>query len=79
MEATGRTWRTRHEAQRVTRLGAGQAEAGGLLGPATRRTVHAVAEFTAAALRLGAGEVHIVATSAVREALPCGRRGGRMS
>jgi exopolyphosphatase / guanosine-5'-triphosphate,3'-diphosphate pyrophosphatase len=68
VEAAGQTWRPLHQAQRVTRLGAGQAAAGRLLDDPMRRTVDTVAEFTAAALRLGAGAVHIVATSAVREA-----------
>ena len=54
--------------QRVTRLGEGLA-ASGRLGPAPMaRTAAAVGEYSERARRRGAGQIHIVATSAVREA-----------
>jgi exopolyphosphatase/guanosine-5'-triphosphate,3'-diphosphate pyrophosphatase len=68
VEANGQDWWPLYQAQRVTRLGEGQAAAGRLLDDPMRRTVDTVAEFIAAAERLGAPEVHVVATSAVREA-----------
>jgi exopolyphosphatase/guanosine-5'-triphosphate,3'-diphosphate pyrophosphatase len=68
VELHDRGWRTLHEAQRVTRLGEGQAAAGKLVSRAMERTVRAVAELVAAATDLGAADVRIVATSAVREA-----------
>jgi exopolyphosphatase/guanosine-5'-triphosphate,3'-diphosphate pyrophosphatase len=68
VEAAGDRWRTLHQAQRVTRLGEGQAAAGRLLPEPMRRTAAAVTEFAQAARRLGATRVRIVATSAVREA-----------
>jgi exopolyphosphatase / guanosine-5'-triphosphate,3'-diphosphate pyrophosphatase len=68
VQADGLDWRTLHHAQQVTRLGEGQAGAGRLLDHPVRRTLDTVVEFIAAARRLGALEVHVVATSAVREA-----------
>jgi exopolyphosphatase/guanosine-5'-triphosphate,3'-diphosphate pyrophosphatase len=68
VEAEDREWRPLHESQRVTRLGEGQAEAGRLLEAPMRRTVDTVSEFIAAARGLGASEIRVVATSAVREA-----------
>jgi exopolyphosphatase/guanosine-5'-triphosphate,3'-diphosphate pyrophosphatase len=68
VEAEGREWRPLHQSQRVTRLGEGQAEAGRLLEAPMRRTVDTVSEFIAAARGLGASEIRVVATSAVREA-----------
>jgi exopolyphosphatase / guanosine-5'-triphosphate,3'-diphosphate pyrophosphatase len=68
VEAQGTRWRSLYEAQRVTRLGEGQWAAGRLLDEPIRRTVGAVAEFIAAAEALDAGEVQVVATSAVRDA-----------
>jgi exopolyphosphatase / guanosine-5'-triphosphate,3'-diphosphate pyrophosphatase len=68
VEANGRDWRSLYQAQRVTRLGEGQSRAGRLLDGPMRRTVDTVAEFIAVALRLGALDVHVVATSAVRTA-----------
>ncbi|HSE03640.1 MAG TPA: Ppx/GppA phosphatase family protein [Methylomirabilota bacterium] len=68
VEAVEGTWRPLHQAQRVTRLGEGQAAAGRLLPEPMRRTAAAVAEFAQAARGLGAARVRIVATSAVREA-----------
>jgi len=68
VEAEGGTWRSLHQSQRVTRLGEGQADAGRLLEAPMRRTVDTVSEFIASARGLGASEIHVVATSAVREA-----------
>jgi len=68
VEAEGREWRPLHQSQRVTRLGEGQAGAGRLLEAPMRRTVDTVSEFIAAARGLGASEIRVVATSAVREA-----------
>lgn len=65
--APGR-WRPVERAQRVTRLGEGQATRGPL-GPAPMaRTRDAVAAFVRRAEALGAARVRIAATSAVREA-----------
>jgi exopolyphosphatase/guanosine-5'-triphosphate,3'-diphosphate pyrophosphatase len=61
-------WRTLDHAQTVTRLGERLAAAGGLAEAAMKRTADAVATFCARAESLGAEEVLIVATSAVREA-----------
>lgn len=61
-------WRTLDHAQTVTRLGERLAAAGGLAEAAMKRTADAVATFCAQAESLGAEEVLIVATSAVREA-----------
>lgn len=68
VESTGGAYRTLHQAQRVTRLGEGQAAAGRLLPEPMRRTAAVVAEFCGAARGWGAEAVRIVATSAVREA-----------
>jgi len=68
VEAEGREWRPLHQSQRVTRLGEGQAETGRLLEAPMQRTVDTVSEFIAAARGLGASEIRVVATSAVREA-----------
>lgn len=68
VEAEGVRWRPLRQAQRVTRLGEGQGAAGRLLEAPMRRTLETVVEFVAAARDLGAGDVRLVATSAVREA-----------
>jgi exopolyphosphatase/guanosine-5'-triphosphate,3'-diphosphate pyrophosphatase len=68
VDAVGPTWRPVSEAQRVTRLGEGQAGAGRLLDGPMRRTVDATAELAGQARRLGATAIRVVATSAVREA-----------
>ncbi len=68
VEAEGVRWRPLRQAQRVTRLGEGQRAAGRLLEAPMRRTVETVAEFVAEARGLGAADVRVVATSAVREA-----------
>ncbi len=69
VDASGGAWRALHQAQRVTRLGEGQAAAGRLLPEPMRRTAAAVVEFSRAARGLGATRIRIVATSAVREAV----------
>ncbi|HET9925330.1 MAG TPA: hypothetical protein VFS98_14545, partial [Methylomirabilota bacterium] len=69
VDVAGGAWRVLHQAQRVTRLGEGQAAAGRLLPEAMRRTAAAVAEFARAARGFGATRIRIVATSAVREAV----------
>jgi exopolyphosphatase / guanosine-5'-triphosphate,3'-diphosphate pyrophosphatase len=68
IETEQRGWRSLYAAQRVTRLGEGQSAAGRLLEGPMLRTVDTVAEFVAEAERWGAREVHVVATSAVRQA-----------
>jgi exopolyphosphatase/guanosine-5'-triphosphate,3'-diphosphate pyrophosphatase len=68
VETEAGSWRSLHEAQRVTRLGQGQQATGGLLPGPMERTAATVAEFVRAAEGLGAAEIRIVATSAVREA-----------
>lgn len=68
VEASGSEWRALYEDQRVTRLGEGQAPAGVLQPMPMTRTIAAVGEFLQAAQDLGAADVRIVATSAVREA-----------
>jgi exopolyphosphatase/guanosine-5'-triphosphate,3'-diphosphate pyrophosphatase len=69
VEAHGRAWRPLGQGQRVTRLGEGQARAGRrLLEEPVRRTLETVVGFVEDARRLGAEEVRVVATSAVREA-----------
>lgn len=68
VEARPPEWRPLLETQRVTRLGEGQAAVGSLGDAAMRRTTHVVAEFVEQARALGAAEIRIVATSAVREA-----------
>jgi exopolyphosphatase/guanosine-5'-triphosphate,3'-diphosphate pyrophosphatase len=67
-EVEGAGWRLLERAQRVTRLGEGQA-AGDALQPAPMaRTLETVAEFVRRAEARGAPRVRIAATSAVREA-----------
>jgi exopolyphosphatase/guanosine-5'-triphosphate,3'-diphosphate pyrophosphatase len=68
VEARGIDWRPLLEAQRITRLGERQSAAGALLAPAMARTVEAVADFARQARALGVEHIHVVATSAVREA-----------
>jgi exopolyphosphatase/guanosine-5'-triphosphate,3'-diphosphate pyrophosphatase len=67
VEGTG-DWRAVDQAQRVTRLGEGLAASGRLGEAPMARTAAAVAEYAERARRLGAGDVRVVATSAVREA-----------
>jgi exopolyphosphatase/guanosine-5'-triphosphate,3'-diphosphate pyrophosphatase len=62
------TWRIAHQDQTITRLGEGLARAG-ILGEAPMaRTLAAVSDYVERATYLGAGDIRIVATSAVREA-----------
>jgi exopolyphosphatase / guanosine-5'-triphosphate,3'-diphosphate pyrophosphatase len=62
------SWQTLDHDQRVTRLGQGLADAGRLGDAPMARTADVVAEYAGRARRLGADEVIVVATSAVREA-----------
>jgi exopolyphosphatase/guanosine-5'-triphosphate,3'-diphosphate pyrophosphatase len=68
VEARGADWRPLYEAQRVTRLGEGQSASGTLGAAAMARTADVVAKFAQEARALGAADIHVVATSAVREA-----------
>src|SRR3989441_3208089 len=65
--ATGQ-WRVIDQDQRITRLGEGLAARGRLGETPMARTGAVVAEYIDRALRVGASETHIIATSAVREA-----------
>jgi exopolyphosphatase/guanosine-5'-triphosphate,3'-diphosphate pyrophosphatase len=62
-------WLVIDQDQRVTRLGEGLAAAGRLGEAPMARTGAAVHEYAERARRLGAAEVRVVATSAVREAV----------
>jgi exopolyphosphatase/guanosine-5'-triphosphate,3'-diphosphate pyrophosphatase len=66
------TWRVADQDQTVTRLGEGLARSGALSEAAMARTLTVVHGYVERARRLGAREIHIVATSAVRES-PNGR------
>jgi exopolyphosphatase / guanosine-5'-triphosphate,3'-diphosphate pyrophosphatase len=68
-EVEGGTWRAVEQAQRVTRLGEGQAGSSRLQEAPIARTLAVVTEYAALAERLYASPVRIVATSAVREAV----------
>ncbi|HEX9420590.1 MAG TPA: Ppx/GppA phosphatase family protein [Methylomirabilota bacterium] len=68
VEASGKDWRVLHEDQRVTRLGQGLAATGFLEPAPMTRTVDVVTAFVRRAQDLGARDIRIVATSAVREA-----------
>lgn len=61
-------WRVVTQHQTVTRLGEGLAASGRLAETPMARTLAVVAEYVARGTGLGAGDVRIVATSAVREA-----------
>jgi exopolyphosphatase / guanosine-5'-triphosphate,3'-diphosphate pyrophosphatase len=64
----GGTWRIADQDQTITRLGENLARTG-TLGEATMaRTLTAVSGYVERGARLGAGDIRIVATSAVREA-----------
>lgn len=65
---TTRRWRVIDHDQCVTRLGEGLARSGALGEVPMARTASVVAAYVDRATRLGAREVRIVATSAVREA-----------
>ena len=62
-------WRVVDQDQRVTRLGQGLAATGRLGEAPMARTASAVIEYAERARQLGATEIHVVATSAVREAV----------
>jgi len=64
----GETWRIADQDQIITRLGEDLARTGALGEAPMTRTLAAVRDYVARCARLGAGEIHIVATSAVREA-----------
>jgi exopolyphosphatase / guanosine-5'-triphosphate,3'-diphosphate pyrophosphatase len=68
VESSGVDWRELHAEQRVTRLGEGQAGTGVLQATPMRRTAGAIADFCRRAEEMGADDVRIVGTSAVREA-----------
>jgi exopolyphosphatase / guanosine-5'-triphosphate,3'-diphosphate pyrophosphatase len=65
---SGARWRAVDHDQRVTRLGQGLAVAGRLGEAPMARTAATVVEYAERARRLGADDVLVVATSAVREA-----------
>ena len=68
VDVDGRSgWRVVDQDQRVTRLGEGLAASGRLGETAMARTASAVIEYAERARRLGARDVQLVATSAVRE------------
>jgi exopolyphosphatase/guanosine-5'-triphosphate,3'-diphosphate pyrophosphatase len=62
------SWRVVEEAQRVTRLGEGQAATGALGLVPMARTAATVADYVRRAEALGATRVRVTGTSAVREA-----------
>lgn len=64
----GGRWQALHQTQTITRLGEGLRSRGELGDAPMARTAAAVAEYCRAAEALGAREIVIVATSAVREA-----------
>ena len=64
----GGVWRVVHADQQVTRLGEGLTRAGVLGEPPMRRTAAVVSAYARRARNLGASQLRIVATSAVREA-----------
>jgi exopolyphosphatase/guanosine-5'-triphosphate,3'-diphosphate pyrophosphatase len=66
--ATPRPWTVIDAAQRVTRLGEGLHATGRLGEAPAARTAATVEEYVARARAHGAGEIRVVATSAVREA-----------
>lgn len=71
-------WKVVEGDQRVTRLGEGLAESGRLGTTPMARTALAVGEYAERARRRGAREIHVVATSAVREAANGGDFAGRL-
>ena len=62
------TWRIADQDQTITRLGESLARTGVLGGAPMARTLAAVSGYVERGIRLGAGNIRIVATSAVREA-----------
>ena len=63
------SWRILDQHQRVTRLGQGLADSGRLGEAPMARTADAVVQYVERARGLGAADVLVVATSAVREAV----------
>jgi len=64
----GRKLHSIHEDREVTRLGDGVFRSAFLSPEAMGETVHVLSRFHKAALRLGADQVRVVATSALRDA-----------
>lgn len=64
----GGRWRIADQDQTITRLGENLARTGALGDAPMARTLAAVRDYVARGARLGASEIRIVATSAVREA-----------
>jgi exopolyphosphatase / guanosine-5'-triphosphate,3'-diphosphate pyrophosphatase len=64
----GRTWRIADQDQTITRLGENLARTGALGDAPMARTLAAVSSYVERGARLGASDIRIVATSAVREA-----------
>jgi exopolyphosphatase/guanosine-5'-triphosphate,3'-diphosphate pyrophosphatase len=64
----GATWRIADQDQTITRLGENLARTGGLGEAPVARTLAAVRRYVERSARLGASDIRIVATSAVREA-----------
>lgn len=64
----GGTWRIADEDQTITRLGENLARTGALGEAPMARTLAAVSDYVERGARLGARDIRIVATSAVREA-----------
>src|SRR5207253_2481151 len=66
------TWRVADQDQTITRLGENLASAGALGEAPMARTLAVISGYVERGARLGASDIRIVATSAVREA-PCER------
>src|SRR3989441_9025568 len=64
----GATWRVVDQDQTITRLGEGLARSGALGEAPMARTLAVVRGYVERGVRLGARDIRIVATSAVREA-----------
>src|SRR3989442_4993291 len=62
------TWQAVDQDQTITRLGEGLAHSGALGQAPMARTLAVVSGYVERGARLGARDIHIVATSAVREA-----------
>jgi len=67
-DAMGTTWRIADQDQTITRLGENLARSGMLGEAPMARTLAAVSDYVERGTRLGARDIRIVATSAVREA-----------
>jgi exopolyphosphatase/guanosine-5'-triphosphate,3'-diphosphate pyrophosphatase len=68
VETKGAPWTVVEQTQSVTRLGEGLADTGRLGQAPMARTAAVVADYVSRAGKAGATEIHIIATSAVREA-----------